>query len=133
MAEEEVEVEDDIEEVITTIEGIEEEEEDIILMESLKRTPIFIYRKSLKMISFSKSVAIEQENKETQPEKLSDPSEEINENVGKEDVNEQKKTIEEKPTVSNTAGDRFFDNFVDSNQNEEGHRGRGDRYDINFI
>lgn len=83
------------------------------------------------MISFSKSIALEDENNEIPKEEKENSTEEVKEQIENKNGNEEKDIqtpTEEQPVVTSTAGDGFFDDFVDADQNEEGHRGRGDRY-----
>lgn len=102
-----------------------------------EKNPNFHLQEKFKDDFFSKSIALEDENKEIPKEENENSTEEVKEQIESENRNEEKDIqtpTEEQPVVTSTAGDGFFDDFVDSDQNEEGHRGRGDRYyNLNLI
>jgi len=109
------------------------EEIDVVVEEatstkaSSRRTPTFTCRRSSRMISSNNSVTLEEEKKEMQ-DKLDELT--INKDTegspkGENEEASPDKSQEPKVVVSSTGGDGFFDDFSNSNLEEENTRGRG--------
>ena len=74
----------------------------------------------------NKSIALEDEKQEESTDnKIEEPAEA--EDPKTEKVEKDEGEGEEKPAVSSSVGDGFFDDFANSNLNEEASRGRGER------